>query len=484
MDPHLIVTLQNQVMRPPARSTAFHTKNLVYGTAFTLLTIFGYLYITDTRAGAHRWLVVPCLRWIYNDAEEAHEVATETFKWLYELTLNPRERVDPDPDGRLAVEVFNHTLSNPMGTSGGLDKHGEIPSALLALGPAVVEIGGITPLPQDGNAKPRVFRIPSQSAIINRYGLNSVGAESVAMRLRLRVRQYARSLGLGLGDEGERKVLDGEAGVPPGSLVKGKLLAVQIAKNSFTPESDIEAVKADYVACVKQVAKYADILVVNVSSPNTPGLRTLQQAAPLASLLAAVVDSTRRTQRHSPPPAVMVKVSPDEDSESQIQGICDAIIRAGVDGVIVGNTTKTRPAPIPRGVQLNVEEDRIMQTEAGGLSGPQLFEKTLRLVGKYREVLDGRLDSSSSEERGKGTGERGDRKTIFASGGITTAAQAKAVLDAGASVAMVYTVLVYGGVGTISALKRDLVSLTPAPPPAPPSPSSSPLSLSLSGSSS
>lgn len=162
------------------------------------------------------------------------------------------------------VQVFGHTLSNPIGTSAGIDKHAEIPDPLFAIGPAVIEIGGTTPYPQDGNPKPRVFHLPSQKALINCYGFNSEGADNVAMRLRQRVREYAFAMGLGIDEEAERMVLDGEAGVPPGSLMKGRLMAVQVAKNKFTPDEDIEAVKADYVYCVEALARYADIIVVNV----------------------------------------------------------------------------------------------------------------------------------------------------------------------------------------------------------------------------
>ncbi len=164
------------------------------------------------------------------------------------------------------------------------------------------------------------------------------------MRLRQRVREYAYSLGWGTGEEAEQRVLDGEAGVPAGSLTSGKLLAIQIAKNQWTP-SDIEAVKRDYVYCVDALARYADIIVVNVSSPNTPGLRSLQQEEPLTNILTAVVSATK-TKRKKRPPYVMVKVSPDEDSDDDVRGICHAILASGVDGVVVGmvesDSSKTR----------------------------------------------------------------------------------------------------------------------------------------------
>lgn len=202
-------------------------------------------------------------------------------------------------------QVFGHRLANPIGISAGLDKGAEIPTPLFSLGPAVVEVGGVTPHPQAGNPKPRVFRLPSQKALINRYGLNSEGADVIAMRLRQRVREYAYATGFGTDDFAEQRVLDGEAGVPPGSLIEGKLLAVQVAKNTTTPDDDIEAVKADYVYCVEALAKYADILVVNISCPNT-GSR--QKVEPLRNILTSVVEAAKKVNRKTKP-VVMVKVS-------------------------------------------------------------------------------------------------------------------------------------------------------------------------------
>ncbi|KAL8825893.1 MAG: hypothetical protein Q9191_004133 [Dirinaria sp. TL-2023a] len=455
---------------------------------------------------------------------------------LYQFGLHPRERDNPDRAGDLEVEVFGHTLQNPIGTSAGIDKHAEIPDPLLALGPSIIEIGGATPYPQDGNPKPRVFRLPSQKALINRYGLNSEGADNVAMRLRQRLREFCFANGFGIDEEAEQRVFDGEAGVPPGSLTNGKLMAVQVAKNKFTPDEDLDAVKQDYVYCVEALARYADILVVNVSSPNTPGLRSLQQVDKLTNILTGVVSAAQKTHRKVPPP-VMVKVSPDEDSESQITGICDAIRASGCAGVIVGNTTKRRPEPLPTGSSLPEREAALM-LEQGGYSGPQLFERTVALVKRYRRVLDENEDFTAASNTPppsdvasqiQATTERDranlkppapepprsqplirlpersstslihpattpdrppalsssshinqlpspsthttpttspspsgsndtvqSKKIIFATGGITNGKQALEVLEAGASVAMVYTALVYGGVGTISRIKKEM----------------------------
>ena len=472
-------------------------KNAAFGTSLALFLSFGYLYATDTRASAHQWLVVPAIRLLYPDAEDAHHAGGRILKALYSFGIHPRERGNPDATGDLAVEVFGHTLANPIGTSGGIDKDAEIPSPLLALGPAVVEVGGVTARPQEGNPRPRVFRLPSQHALINRYGLNSEGAEFVAMRLRQRVREFAYALGIGSDEEAERIVLDGEAGVPPGSLVPGKLLAVQIAKNKTTPDEDIEAVKADYVFCVQNLGRYADIIVVNVSSPNTPGLRSLQRVEPLTRILSGVVEAAQAVPRKSKP-AVMVKVSPDEDTDEQVNGICEAIWESGVDGVIVGNTTKQRPAALPKGFSLPPKESRLL-LEQGGYSGPQLFDKTLGLIKRYRKLLDEGPKRNNQSDEGPAKpaddtapeSEAAEKpasivekateslksvkenvvsalpspptktdipadKVIFASGGITNGKQALEVLNAGASVAMIYTALVYGGSGKITRIKQEM----------------------------
>jgi len=317
--------------------------------------------------------------------------------------------------------------------------------------------------------------------------------------LRERVRQFAYINGLGAGEDAERHILDGDAGVPPGSLTDGKLLLVQVAKNKDTNGEDIEAVRRDYVYCVERLAPYADILVVNVSSPNTPGLRTLQRVEPLSRILEGVVGAANSTKRKTKP-KVMVKVSPDEDQDEQVEGIVEAIWRSGVDGVIVGNTTNRRQNLVPRDVTISSKEQRTL-SEQGGFSGPPMFERTLALVKRYRRLLDQGPPSSpetlqekpsqaarpvagipSGDEPGSTiiekiesvkeslTGPNGARSTevggaisqpqeqkvIFATGGITDGKQALEILNAGASVAQIYTALIYGGVGTVTRIKAEM----------------------------
>lgn len=480
-------------------------KTVLIASAIGVGAGLGYLYITDTRAGVHRWLGPPLVRLRWPDAEDAHKGGVEFLKKLYRFGLHPRERGSPDDAKDLETEVFGHTLVNPIGISSGLDKHGEIPTQLLALGPAVVEIGGVTETRQSGNPRPRVFRVVSQRGMLNRYGLNSEGAERVAARLRQRVREFAHDQGYGVDEDAERLVLDGDAGVPPGSLVKGKLLAVQVAKNTSTPAGDTEGIRRDYVRAASVLARYADIIVVNISCPNAPGFRELQRVESLTRILTGVVGAAASADRKSRP-AVMVKAGLDEDTEEQVATICAAVWASGVDGVIVGNTTTSRPERT--GLS---ETEAALMDERGGYSGPQLFPRTVSLVKKYRRVLDhplheqnqlqqtqlqprkatGTRIGASFQRDGKDLEEGSDElinpgvngvpkrhsssrirstapdtapapsapqhlehsstskgpaqpatltpKVIFCTGGITNGQQVLEVLDAGASVAQIYT---------------------------------------------
>ncbi|KAI0161897.1 FMN-linked oxidoreductase [Hypoxylon sp. FL1284] len=454
-------------------------KTALYATSIAISGYVVYVYATDTRAFVHRYVTPPVLRLIYPDAEDAHNAAVSSMKNLYSVGLHPRERSSlssASPD--LSVSVFGSQLANPIGISAGLDKHADIPDALFALGASIVEVGGCTPRPQDGNPKPRMFRVPTLDGLINRYGLNSRGADDMAMRLRERVRLYAMSVGLD-----EAGVLNGEAHVPPGSLLPGRMLLVQIAKNKETDERDVEAIKRDYVYCVQRLARYADVLVVNVSSPNTPGLRDLQAVGPLTKLLSAVVDEAQKADR-TQKPRVMVKVSPDEDEDTQMEGIVRAVWASGVDGVIVGNTTKRRTGLIPPRINITAKEQRTM-AETGGYSGPMMFDRTVDLVRRYRKMLDGQtlqsvptmepekvaadeaVDASIAAVEGTITGVSEsdskqsttkplEQKAIFATGGIYDGRRALEILNAGASVAMVYTGLVYGGAGTVTRMKSEM----------------------------
>ncbi|KAL2887102.1 Dihydroorotate dehydrogenase (quinone), mitochondrial [Ceratocystis lukuohia] len=427
----------------PRTSSGSGFKLTAYTAGLAIIGSAAYIYGTDSRASVHRYVVPPLLRTIFPDAEDAHHVSTALLESLYSAGLHPRERTPENP--ALATSVFGNPLSNPIGISAGLDKHADIPDVLFDLGAGIVEVGGCTPLAQPGNDRPRLFRVPVLEGLVNRYGLNSHGADAMARKLRERVLRYAISHGVSEEDvlNGAVAVNGADAPVPPGSLRAGKLLLVQVAKNKATDQTDVEAVARDYVYCVKRLAPYADVLVVNVSSPNTPGLRDLQAVEPLTRLLSAVVEEANKTQRRTRP-RVMVKVSPDEDEAAQMGGIVQAVMASGVDGVIVGNTTSRRAGLVAQSVPLTGREQRALQ-ETGGYSGPEMFPRTLDLVSRYRKMFDEQMVGSNK-----------DRMTLFATGGITNGKQALETLQAGASAAMVYTTMVYNGAGTVTRIKDEM----------------------------
>ncbi|KAL7274239.1 Dihydroorotate dehydrogenase (quinone), mitochondrial [Rhizina undulata] len=420
-------------------------RNGVIGSAIIAAVGFSYLSLTDTRSSVHRYQVVPFLRWLYNGddiakeeggrgpgAERAHEIGLKSLRALYDIGFGLRERGQHEylETPGMGVEVFGHRLNSPLAISAGLDKHAECIDPLFNLSPSIsiVEVGCITPLPQAGNPRPRMFRLPTSQSLINRYGFNSQGADAAAIQLRGRVRRYALKHGMT-----EQEVLDSDI---PASLWENRLLAVQIGKNKATPETDIEAVKQDYERCVERIGKYADIIVVNVSSPNTPGLRSLQKRESLEDLLQAVVSAANEVKRKNKP-KVVVKVSPDSDSDADVKDISAAVRGAKVDGIIVSNTTVERHPELTASPQTTEEEKRIAKKEMGGLSGPSLLPKMLGLVERYHKELD-------------------DEVVLFASGGITSGNDVLEARKRGAKIVMAYTGMVYDGVGFFGKIGREL----------------------------
>ncbi|RPA79004.1 FMN-linked oxidoreductase [Ascobolus immersus RN42] len=425
-------------------------KNFAWGTACVFATIYGYLTLTDSRSSAHQYIVIPLVRYIWHDDPEmAHKFSLESVRACHDLGVGIRERRPSYKTTGLETTVFGHPLASPIAISAGLDKHGESIDPLLNTSPAtsILEIGCITPKPQPGNPQPRMFRLPTSDSLINRYGFNSIGADSVAVRLRARVQRYAI-----LNDLTEQAVLDGVPGKHeaekceklPASLIPGKILGVQIGKNKWTEPEDMEAVKKDYLYCVDRLGPYADFLVVNVSSPNTPGLRSLQAFEPLSQLLASVVNAANKVPKATKPP-VAVKVSPDSDTDDEIRGVILAARAAGVKAIIVANTTVSRPETAISSPKTTEEEQRIVAEEVGGYSGPGLKDKMVQLVGRYDKMM-------------KEVGVRGDID-IWASGGITSGQDAYEARKAGASVVMGYTGQVYKGVGWAGIVERELAEI-------------------------
>jgi len=296
----------------------------------------------------------------------------------------------PDAEG---VEAFGVHFPNRVGLAAGYDKDGEGWRGLAALGFGHIEIGTVTPRPQPGNPKPRVFRLVDRRSVINRMGFPGRGAAYVAERLR-----------------GRR---------PPGLV-----LGVNIGKQKTTA---LEDAAGDYEELMEVFAPLADYLAVNISSPNTPGLRKLQDPAFLGALLGRVAakqheladDAGRRTP-------VLVKLAPDLDSD-QIRTAVDAVVGSGLDGIIATNTTISRDAVDPHP----------LATEDGGLSGAALTEMSTRIIATIAEHLGGSLP-------------------IIGVGGIMSAADARAKLDAGATIVQVYTGLIYEGPGLVKKILKKL----------------------------
>jgi dihydroorotate dehydrogenase len=291
----------------------------------------------------------------------------------------------PD-DPILAISRFGLDFSNPVGLAAGFDKNAEVVDAMLELGFGFAEFGTVTPKPQPGNPKPRIFRLPAQRAVINRLGFNNAGLEAAAERAaRLRRRR---------------------------GLVGGN-----IGKNKESTDA-----VADYVTGAARLSALVDYLTVNVSSPNTPGLRALQGRAILTELLSAV-QSARKV-----PVPVLVKIAPDL-AESDLDDIVHAAIDSKIAGIIVSNTTIDRPADLPRH----------LAAETGGLSGAPLFKPSTEILRRVYRLSAGAIP-------------------LIGVGGISSAEDAYAKIRAGASLVQLYTALVYQGPGLVARIKTGLAA--------------------------
>ncbi|MBB3263225.1 dihydroorotate dehydrogenase [Azospirillum sp. OGB3] len=333
-------------------------------------------------------IVGPVLRSF--DPETAHGL---TIKVLSSGLMPPvREKDDPI----LRTRVMGLDFANPVGLAAGFDKNAEVVDAMLRLGFGFVEAGSVTPRPQPGNPRPRLFRAPEQGAVINRLGFNNEGLEPFAQRLERRL-------------SGGRKA--------PG------IVGANLGKNKDTVEA-----ADDYVLGVTRVASLVDYLVVNVSSPNTPGLRTLQGREPLRTLLGRVLDA-RSACRLAKAPPVLLKIAPDLTDEDKAD-IAAVVLETGIDGLIVSNTTIARPSEIPES----------LRGETGGLSGKPLFAPSTAVL---REMY----------------GLTGGKMPLVGVGGIASGADAYAKIRAGASLVQLYSALVYAGPALVLAIRRDLAAL-------------------------
>jgi dihydroorotate dehydrogenase len=327
---------------------------------------------------------LPLLRWF--DPEDAHRMAIQGLRLL------PPIRQRPD-DPKLAVRAFGLNFPNPIGMAAGFDKSAEAPDALLRLGFGFVEIGSVTPKPQVGNPRPRLFRLERDEAVINRMGFNNDGAEIVLRRLAARAHH-------------------------------GGIVGVNVGANKDSADR-----VADYVRLIETFAPVASYFTVNVSSPNTPGLRNLQQSAALDDLLAKVIDARERVRKNAGDSPVLLKIAPDL-SLAELDDVVHIARSRRVDGMIVANTTLARPSSLR-------ETNRAK--EAGGLSGRPLFRLSTRMVAETYVRAEGAFP-------------------LVGVGGIDSGGAALTKIRAGASLIQLYSSLIYKGLGLVEDIKNDLSS--------------------------
>jgi dihydroorotate dehydrogenase len=327
---------------------------------------------------------LPLLRWL--DPEDAHRIAVQGLKLL--PPARPRE-----DDSKLAVRAFGLNFSNPIGMAAGFDKHGEVTDAVLRLGFGFVEVGTVTPKPQTGNPRPRLFRLERDEAVINRFGFNSEGAETVLRRLAARAHL-------------------------------GGIVGINVGANKDSPDR-----AADYVSLIETFAPVASYFTVNVSSPNTPGLRGLQQASALDDLLARVIDARERVRTNAGDSPVLLKIAPDL-SLAELDDVVHIARSRRADGMIVANTTIGRPTTLR-------EQNRAK--EAGGLSGRPLFRLSTRMVAETYVRAEGAFP-------------------LIGAGGIDSGGGALTKIRAGASLIQLYSALIYKGLGLVEEIKKDLSS--------------------------
>jgi dihydroorotate dehydrogenase len=323
------------------------------------------------------------------DPEIAHHLTLAGLQGLSRLgKLNPLRR----PAQGKPRTVMGLGFPNPVGLAAGMDKNGDCIEGMAALGFGFIEIGTVTPRPQPGNIQPRLFRLPEAEAIINRMGFNNKGVDYLVERVR-----QAKFEGV---------------------------LGINIGKNRDTP---VENALDDYLACLRKVYPLAGYVTVNISSPNTPGLRSLQTGENLEQLLAGLVaERAILAERHGRRVPLAVKIAPDLEP-GDVEEIAAALLRHGIDAVIATNTTAAREGveALPHG------------KEAGGLSGRPVLEKSTEVVRQLSAALRGRLP-------------------IIACGGIFGADDARGKLNAGASLVQIYTGLIYQGPGLVRELVQGL----------------------------
>lgn len=405
---------------PPPPPRGGRSVRRFLGTTVFLVGSFAVLaYYQDSRSAIHEHVIMPVVRRAL-DAEESHRAAVRflAMKGWPASWLRPSDKGIDGPE--LGVKLWDLELSNPVGLAAGFDKDAEAIDGLFDLGFGYVEVGSITPEPQPGNPKPRFFRLEEDDACINRYGFNSLGHRQALHQLQARIRSFA---------------FDHPSLFPsplpynplpptqlPRSLRPGKLLAVNLGKNKTSAADSNE----DYIAGVRMLGPYADVLVVNVSSPNTPGLRGLQGKDFLGRLLSEVVKERNNLPKDLQP-KVVVKVAPDLN-EHELEDIASAIRQSAVDGVIVSNTTIKRDGLGLRSAAAG---------ETGGLSGRPVKPLSILALSTLRSLLP-------------------PSTPIIGCGGISNGQDAIDFAKAGATFVQAYTGFGYAGVGFPRKIKDEI----------------------------
>lgn len=354
---------------------------ITVSTAATAL--FGGICIYQGNEKFYKNIVVPLVQRV--DPEIAHSIAVYALKWR----LLPKEKSE-DPIS-LRTHVWDMIFKNPLGIAAGFDKQGEAIEGLYDIGFGFIEIGSVTPKPQPGNPKPRVFRLLEDKAIVNRYGFNSDGHEIVWERIK-QLREDKDFTGI---------------------------IGINLGKNK---DSD-DAVQ-DYINGIKKFADVADYFVINVSSPNTPGLRNLQNKKELETLLTKVNNTRKAINSHQP---LLLKLAPDL-SDSELQDVADVVLQPNtkVDGLILCNTTTKR-----------INLINVNQTENGGLSGAPLTDMSTRIISDMYKRTKGKIP-------------------IIGVGGVFSGEDAYHKIKAGASLVQVYTSYIYNGPPIVGRIKREL----------------------------
>eukprot|EP00096_Caligus_rogercresseyi_P015799 TRINITY_DN8274_c0_g1_i1.p1 TRINITY_DN8274_c0_g1~~TRINITY_DN8274_c0_g1_i1.p1 ORF type:complete len:395 (-),score=69.83 TRINITY_DN8274_c0_g1_i1:71-1255(-) len=338
-------------------------------------------------------LLMPTAHRLFS-GETAHNLAVFAIR----KRLFFRNEFPEEDNSLLRTSLFGMEFKNPVGIAAGFDKNGEALNGYSDLGFGFVEVGSVTPLPQPGNPKPRVFRLSEDEGIINRYGFNNEG--HAAMLERVTEHQEQSS--------GPKKKF---------------ILGINLGKN----KTSLDAV-ADYVRGVKEFAHVSDYLVINVSSPNTPGLRALQGKAPLEALISAILEARSEIKSSTP---ILLKIAPDLTSED-MQDIAEVVLsdKTRVDGLIVSNTTLSRPESLTSS----------NKAEVGGLSGKPLKDLSTRAIREMYSLTQGQVP-------------------IVGVGGISNGRDAYEKIEAGASLIQIYSAFVYQGPPVVKRINRELAEI-------------------------